>query len=147
MLHNSSIGNLVASTGNIVNGWNEYSLVYASDWAIGTWGYNFFSFNGADYFAEVYLGGGGAYLEVSEDLGSLEAVLPAPKTIVDSELLYGGSFADCCVRTIGDVTYLAALVQDGGLYLYKLILKEQAPDIEPEPEPAPAAPVSARHRR
>lgn len=147
LLHNSSIGNLVASTGNIVNGWNEYSLVYASDWAIGTWGYNFFSFNGADYFAEVYLGGGGAYLEVSEDLGSLEAVLPAPKTIVDSELLYGGSFADCCVRTIGDVTYLAALVQDGGLYLYKLILKEQAPDIEPEPEPAPAAPVSARHRR
>ena len=131
---NGSVANLVAPTGNTVSsGWDEYTLSASSAKGIGTWGYNFFEFNGKNYIAYTRMTGNKAWFEVIEDngdlLSSIEAqagLLRAPihsETDFDAEHATGGT-ADCSVRVIDGVPYIAALTRDGGLVVYKLVMQQ-----------------------
>ena len=132
-LTNNSIANLVAPTGGKSNGWDEYSLSASSSEAVGTWGYNFFEFNGKKYIAYArIIGETKAQIEIVEDKGDLLTSLSAKEglmvspihdaTDLDKEVATGNA-ADCCVRVIGDEVYIAALTRDGGCVLDKLYMK------------------------
>ena len=132
-LTNNSIANLVAPTGGKSNGWDEYSLSASSSEAVGTWGYNFFEFNGKKYIAYArIIGETKAQIEIVEDMGNLLTSLSAKEglmvspihdaTDLDKEVATGNA-ADCCVRVIGDEVYIAALTRDGGCVLDKLYMK------------------------
>lgn len=132
-LTNGSIANLVAPTGGKSNGWDEYSLSASSSEAVGTWGYNFFEFNGKKYIAYArIIGETKAQIEIVEDKGDLLTSLSAKEglmvspihdaTDLDKEVATGNA-ADCCVRVIGEEVYIAALTRDGGFVLDKLYLK------------------------
>ena len=133
-LTNGSIANQLALTGGKNNNWEATSLVNTSTNGVGTWGYNFFEFNGKKYIAYARINGEKAWIEVIEDQGtedaflaSIEAqagMLKAPihsATDLDAEHATGG-VADCCVRIIEGVPYIAALTRDGGMVVYKMIL-------------------------
>jgi len=132
-LTNNSIANLVAPTGGKANGWDEYSLSASSSEAVGTWGYNFFEFNGKKYIAYArIIGGTKAQIEIIEDKGDLLTSLSAKEGLMVSPIhdatdldkeVATGNLADCCVRVIGDEVYIAALTRDGGCVLDKLYLK------------------------
>ena len=132
-LTNGEIANLVAPTGGKSNGWDEYSLSASSSEAVGTWGYNFFEFNGKKYIAYArIIGETKAQIEIVEDKGDLLTSLSAKEglmvspihdaTDLDKEVATGNA-ADCCVRVIGDEVYIAALTRDGGCVLDKLYMK------------------------
>ena len=131
-LTNNSIANLVAADGSKTNGWDTYVLSASSSNGVGTWGYNFFEFNGKNYIAYARISGNKAWIEVIEDKGDLisslaaqDGLLKAPihsATSLDAEHATGG-VADCCVRIINNVPYIAALTRDGGLVVDKLVLK------------------------
>lgn len=132
-LTNNSIANLVAPTGGKSNGWDEYSLSASCSEAVGTWGYNFFEFNGKKYIAYArIIGETKAQIEIVEDKGDLLTSLSAKEglmvspihdaTDLDKEVATGNA-ADCCVRVIGEEVYIAALTRDGGFVLDKLYLK------------------------
>lgn len=132
-LTNGEIANLVAPTGGKSNGWDEYSLSASSSEAVGTWGYNFFEFQGKKYIAYArIIGGTKAQIEIIEDKGDLLTSLSAKEglmvspihdaTDLDKEVATGNA-ADCCVRVIGDEVYIAALTRDGGCVLDKLYMK------------------------
>ncbi len=77
-LTNGEIANLVAPTGGKSNGWDEYSLSASSSEAVGTWGYNFFEFQGKKYIAYArIIGGTKAQIEIIEDKGDLLTSLSA----------------------------------------------------------------------
>ena len=132
-LTNNSIANLVAPTGGKANGWDEYSLSASSSEAVGTWGYNFFEFNGKKYIAYArIIGGTKAQIEIIEDKGDLLTSLSAKEGLMVSPIhdatdldkeVATGNLADCCVRVIGEEVYIAALTRDGGFVLDKLYLK------------------------
>ena len=143
MVHNNSIGEILEPTGGTEShGWNEYSLYATYDsWIPGTWGYNFFTFNGFKCFTDVYVGGWQGSLELMCDKGSLYDCV-SYADYYDSYNFGGsaGSFADCCVREIDGETYVAALTQNGGLALFKLVteLVPKEKEIYPgSPEPLP----------
>lgn len=129
---NASIANLVAPTGGKSNGWDEYTLSASSAKGIGTYGYNFFEFNGKNYIAYARISGNKAWIEVIEDNGDLISSLEAQAGLLkspihsadnlDAEHATGG-FADCAVRIVDGTVYIAALTRDGGLVVDKLILK------------------------
>ena len=131
-LSNASIANLVAPTGGLAGGWNEYSLSGSSEKGKGTFGYNFFKLNGKSYIAYARLSGQKAWIEVIKDKGDLLSSLEAQEGLIkspihsadnlDAEFATGG-VADCCVREIGGVVYVAALTRDGGMVLDKLVVK------------------------
>lgn len=129
-LSNLSIANLVAATGNKANGWDEYTLDKASAKGVGTYGYNFFEFDGKKYMAYARATEKSAQIEVIEDQGtednfvaSIDAQAGLLSAAIQTEGLASGNTADCCVREIDGVIYIAALSRDGGLALYKLIKK------------------------
>jgi len=128
---NASVANLVAPTGGKSNGWDEYSLSKSCDVAIGTWGYNFFEFNGQNYIAYARTSGNKAWVEIIEDKGDLISSLEAQAGLVKSPIHSAtdldadhatGGLADCCVRVIGGEVYIAALTRDGGLIVDKISL-------------------------
>ncbi|MBR4232935.1 MAG: hypothetical protein IKR96_00135 [Bacteroidales bacterium] len=132
-LTNASIANLVAPTGGTsAQGWDEYKLSASSANGIGTWGYNFFTFNEKNYIAYARTSGNKAWVEVIEDKGDLLASLEAQEGLLkapihaadnlDAEHATGG-VADCAVRVIDGVVYIASLTRDGGLSVDKLVLK------------------------
>ena len=130
---NNSIANLVAPTGGKANGWDEYSLSTSCAEAVGTWGYNFFEFNGKKYIAYArIIGGTKAQIEIVEDKGDLVSSLTAKEGLMVSPIhdatdldkeAATGNLADCCVRVIGEEVYIAALTRDGGFVLDKLYMK------------------------
>ena len=133
LITNNSVANLVAPTGNkSAQGWDELSLSSAVSTAVGTWGYNFFKFNGKDYIAYSKLNGKKACIEIIEFNTNLGTSIATPNVLMqipihsaaslDSELATG-NIADCSVRVINDVPYIAALTRDGALTVYKLVLK------------------------
>ena len=132
LLSNASIANVVTPNGEKSNGWDACSLVVSSTKAVNTWGYNFFEFNGKEYIAYARLDGKKACIEIIEKGASLSATIEAPEVLMqipihsaaslDSELTTGG-LADCAVRVIDGVPYIAALTRDGALTVYKLVLK------------------------
>ena len=131
-LTNTSIANLVAPTGGKVSGWDEYTLSGSSANGVGTWGYNFFSFNGKDYIAYARISGSKAWIEVIEDKGDLLTSLADQDGLIKSPIHSAsnldadhatGGVADCCVREINGEVYIAALTRDGGLVLDKMVLK------------------------
>lgn len=130
---NASVANLVAPTGNTVsNGWLEYALSGSSEKAKGTWGYNFFAFNGKNYIAYARIDGKKAWIEVIEDNGDLLSSLEAQAGLIkspihdakdlDKELATGG-LADCQVREINGTVYVVAITRDGGAVVNKMVLK------------------------
>ena len=130
---NASVANLVAGTGSkTAQGWDEYTLSASSSKAKGTWGYNFFSYEGKNYIAYARISDNKAWIEVIIDKGDLitsleaqEGILKAPlhdATNIDKEHATGG-VADCCVRIINGVPYIAALTRDGGAAVCKMVLK------------------------
>lgn len=129
-LSNLSIANLVSATGNkSAQGWDEYVLDKASAKGVGTYGYNFFEFDGKKYIAYARATETSAQIEVIEDQGtednfvaSIDAQAGLLSAAIQGELASGNT-ADCCVREIDGVVYIAALSRDGGLALYKLIMK------------------------
>lgn len=153
LLHNASFANIVTPSGGFYNGWNEYSLYQEAAFYKGVWGVNFFSFDGADYIADTLLSDEPyACVEVYPDKGSLEDSGDDDSEGYTSSDLNPGtdsSFADCCVRVIDGVPYIAAMVQNGGLYLYKLTLALS--DVLPLGDDvvktkAGSAPASRHHR-
>lgn len=132
-LTNTAIANLVAPTSNKLNGWDEFTLSGSSTNGVNTWGYNFFEFNGKKYIAYArIIGGTKAQIEVIEDKGDLLSSLSAKDGLLVSPIhdatdlnkeVATGNLADCCVRTINGVTYIAALTRDGGFVLDKFVLK------------------------
>jgi|GEM_PF-5139721 len=131
-LTNGSIANLVAATGGKSNGWDEYALSSASANGVGTYGYNFFSFNGKDYIAYARISGNKAWVEVIVDKGDLLTSLAAQEGLMKSPIHSAsdldsthatGGLADCSVRIIGGEPYIAALTRDGGLIVDKMVLK------------------------
>ena len=130
-LSNVNIGNLVAPTGGLANGWNEFTLSGSEANGKGTMGYNFFKFNGKDYIAYARISGQKAWIEVIEDKGDLLSSLAAQDGLLKSPIHSAanidaehatGNIADCCVREIGGDVYIAALTRDGGLVVDKLVL-------------------------
>lgn len=132
-LTNGSIANLVTPTGSkTAQGWDEYVLDSSSANGVGTWGYNFFQFEGKDYIAYARISGSKAWIEVIEDKGDLltsladqDGLLKSPihsASNLDATHATGG-VADCCVRVIDGVVYIAALTRDGGLVLDRMVLK------------------------
>ena len=130
---NNSIANLVAPTGGkSAQGWDEYTLSGSSANGKGTWGYNFFTFEGKKYIAYARISGNKAWIEVVEDKGDLltsladqTGLLKAPlhsATNLDAEFETGG-LADCCVRTIGGNVFLVGLTRDGGASVCQMVLK------------------------
>lgn len=130
---NNSIANLVAPTGGkSAQGWDEYTLSDSSANGKGTWGYNFFTFEGKKYIAYARISGNKAWIEVVEDKGDLltsladqTGLLKAPlhsATNLDAEFETGG-LADCCVRTIGGNVFLVGLTRDGGASVCQMVLK------------------------
>ena len=151
MVHNNSIGEILEPTGGTEShGWNEYSLYATYDgWIPGTWGYNFFTFNGFKCFTDVYISGNGS-LELMSDKGSLFDCVSTAE-YYDSYYFGGsaGSFADCCVREIDGETYVAALTQNGGLALFKIIMRKYITDDDDEPlpvDPSLPSPRRGNHR-
>lgn len=130
-LSNISIANLVSATGNkSAQGWDEYVLDKASAKGVGTYGYNFFEFDGKKYMAYARATEQSAQIEVIEDQGtednfvaSIDAQAGLLSAAIQTEGFASGNTADCCVREIDGVVYIAALSRDGGLALYKLIKK------------------------
>lgn len=133
LLMNNDFANLVVPTGNKqANGWDELTLNFAVDNAKGTWGYNFFKFNDTDYIAYARIVDKKACIEIIESGINLGRAISAPKVLMqipinsaaslDSELTTGG-LADCAVRVIDGVPYIAALTRDGAMTVYKLVMK------------------------
>ena len=130
-LTNNSIANLVAPSGNKANGWDEYTLSGSSENGVGTYGYNFFTFEGKNYIAYArIIKETKAQLEVIEDKGDLLASLEAQEGLLkapvhdatDLDKTHAtGNLADCCVRVIDGVVYIATLTRDGGLVVDKLV--------------------------
>ena len=129
-LTNGSIANLVAPTGGLANGWNEYTLSASSTEGLNTWGYNFFEFEGQKYIAYArIIGDTKAQIEVIEDKGDLITSLAAKEGLMVSPIhdatdldkeVATGNLADCCVRVIDGEVFIAALTRDGGFVLDKL---------------------------
>ena len=126
--------NLVSATGNkTAQGWDEYTLSTACAKAAGTYGYNFFKFNGKNWIAYARITDKNkVWLEIVEDNGnlvsSLEAqagIMKAPVHSADNlETIHTtGAYADCAVRIINGVPYIATLSRDGGLVLDKLVFE------------------------
>ena len=132
LITNNSVGNLLAPAEGTTNGWNNLVLNFATEKAVGTWGYNFFKFNDKDYVAYAKLDGKKAWIEVKEQQVNLGRTIEYPTVLfqipihsaasLDSELTTGG-LADCAVRVIDGVPYIAALTRDGAMTVYKLVLK------------------------
>lgn len=132
-LTNGSIANLVSATGGkSAQGWDEYALSASSSNGVGTWGYNFFSFNGKNYIAYARTSGNKAWIEVIVDKGDLITSLAAQEGLMKSPIHSDsdldathatGGVADCCVRIIGGEPYIVALTRDGGLVVDKMVLK------------------------
>lgn len=133
LLMNNDFANLVVPTGNKQdNGWDELALNFAVDNAKGTWGYNFFTFNEKDYIAYARIVDKKACIEIIEAGVNLGRAISVPKVLMqipinsaaslDSELTTGG-LADCAVRVIDGVPYIAALTRDGAMTVYKLVMK------------------------
>ena len=131
LITNNSVANLLAPADGTTNGWNNLALNFACSNAVGTWGYNFFEFNGEQHIAYARMDGQKAWVEVikqgvnlgrSIDNPSIEYQLPIHDyDSLDAELTTGG-LADCCVRVIDGVPYIAALTRDGGIVVYKLVM-------------------------
>ena len=130
-IHNNAVANLVAPTGGKSSqGWDEYTLSASSAKGVGTWGYHFFKFDGKDYIAYARLADKKAWIEVIEDKGDLltslaaqDGLLMAPlhsASSLDTELATG-NLADCTVREIGGVVYIAGLSRDGGAAVFKMV--------------------------
>ena len=133
-LTNNDIANLISATGgDKTNGWDTYAKTASSDKGKGTFGYNFFTFNGKNYIAYARISGETkAWIEVIEDKGDLLTSLNDQTGLLKSPIhdasnlekeAATGNLADCCVRVINDVVYIAALTRDGGFVLDKLIMK------------------------
>ena len=136
LITNTSTGNFIAPTGDKQNGWDKFDLVSASEKAVKTFGYNFFSFNDKKYIACARLiDEGHGCLQIFEDQGteasflaSIDAqsgLMQAPvQHATDMAAAAGSStLADCSVRIIGDEVYIATLTQNGGLVVDKLYMK------------------------
>ena len=137
MLHNNAIYNIISATGNKVNGWDEYELLYAADWAQYVWGIQFFTFNGYKLFADTYVAGGST-VEVWQDKGSLVSSLSST-TMVDDfsySAAGGSSSGDTAVHESDGETYIASMTRDGGLALFKLVMDEEGELTVDEPKPA-----------
>lgn len=131
---NNTIANLVAPTGGkSAQGWDEYTLSGSSANGKGTWGYNFFTFEGKKYIAYARLSGDTkAWIEVVEDKGDLltsladqTGLMKAPlhsASDLNAEHAHGG-LADCCVRTIGGKVFIVGLTRDGGAAVFQMVLK------------------------
>ena len=131
---NGAVANLVKATGGKVNKWDESILDASCEKAKNTWGYNFFTAEGKKFIAYTrIIGETKAQIEVIKDKGTeadFLASLDAQDDIVtapigpDADYTHGtGNLADCCVREIDGVTYIAALTRDGGLYVYTFTLE------------------------
>jgi len=131
-LTNADIANLIAGDGTTTNGWDTYTVSATSEKGKGTWGYNFFKFNGKNWIAYARIDGKKAWVEIIEDKGDLissleaqEGLMKAPihdATNLDSEHATGG-VADCCVRVINGEVVIAALTRDGGFVIDKLLFE------------------------
>ena len=130
-IHNSAVANIVAPTGGLSNGWDEYSLDSSVANGVGTWGYNFFTFCDQKLIAFARINGKKAWIEVVPDKGDIASSLDGQVIFkmplhsvddVDAELTTGG-LADCAVRMIDGVAYLAGLTRDGGLAVYKMTME------------------------
>lgn len=132
LITNASVANLMVPADGTTNGWNNLTLNFAVENAKGTWGYNFFKFNDTDYIAYARIVDKKACVEIIEAGVNLGRAISAPKVLMqipinsaaslDSELTTGG-LADCSVRVIDGVPYIAALTRDGALTVYKLVMK------------------------
>ena len=137
-LTNVSIANLLKATGGTANGWQEYTLDVASTKGKGTFGYNFFEFNGKKYIAYARLvDSTHGQIEVIEDQGSEASfvasvdaqagLLTGPLHNKDASVAAAASstLVDCSVRVIDGEVYIAGLLQNGGAALYKMVLKDE----------------------
>lgn len=133
LLVNNEFANLVVPTGNkTAQNWDELTLNFAVPTAVGTWGYNLFQFNDKNYIAYARLDGKKACIEIIEANVNLGRSISVPQVFMqipinsaaslDSELNSGG-LADCAVRVIDGVPYIAALTRDGAMTVYKLVMK------------------------
>ena len=132
LITNASVANLMVPADGTTNGWNNLTLNFAVENAKGTWGYNFFKFNDTDYIAYARIVDKKACVEIIEAGVNLGRAISAPKVLMqipinsaaslDSELTTGG-LADCAVRVIDGVPYIAALTRDGAMTVYKLVMK------------------------
>ena len=125
---------LYASVGAGTNaGWALWPGVDKSE-LVDTWGYQFFAFNGKNYIARVKrLSGVSAKLQIFEDTAGNESGFIAT---VSGDPLYeayvqgedstdspkSSAYADCAVHFVGGTPYIAALLENGGLSLFKLEL-------------------------
>lgn len=108
--------------------WPKWDAIGSIAEANGAFSFQFFSYDGKDYIAFVQLTNNThAYLVVVEDKGSLEASLTSKKLF---ELpLYDGSaasceaantYGDCSVVTIDGELHIIAMMQGGGLSIFKI---------------------------
>lgn len=134
LVTNNSLGNMLApGNGTGAHGWGAWILNYAETNAVGTWGYNFFEFNGEKYIAYAKLSGKKAWVEVIKQGVNLGRSLSVPQVVfqipilsatdVDAEQTADVTIADCSVRVIGEEVYIAALTRDGGFTLDKIVMK------------------------
>lgn len=135
LFSNASLGLWAASDGGTNNGWTTYPAITAEA-AQKSFGYNFFTYKGTSYIARVMLEDTThARLQVFEDPtgteeGFLSAISAAPIAEAPLQDLSDYSVAspfssgqvDCAVRIISDQVYIAALMSNGGLSLFKLAL-------------------------
>ncbi len=131
-LTNGDIANLVAADGTTTNGWDTYALSASSEKGKGTWGYNFFKFNGKNWIAYARIDGEKAWVEIIEDKGDLITSLEAQEGLMKAPLHSAdnldaahatGGVADCCVRVINGEVVIAAMTRDGGFVIDKLLFK------------------------
>lgn len=129
LLTNTSIANFIAPTGAKQNGWDKFDLVSASEKAVGTFGYNFFTFNEKAYIACARIASESSCLEIYEDQGSegtFLASIAAQAGLMKAPILETKEYstlADCAVRVIGEEVWFATMTRDGGLAVDKLFLK------------------------
>lgn len=130
---NTSQGLYASAGAGTNNGWALWPAVSAAS-TVDTWGYQFFAFNGKNYIARVKrLSSKSAKLQIFEDAagnesGFITAISSAP---LFEEYVQGedstdssksSSWADCAVHLVGGEPYIAALLENGGLSLFKMTL-------------------------
>lgn len=134
LLSNASMGILAAKGDGEEKGWDLWPGTTAAE-AVGTWGYQFFEFSGAKYIARIKINGETkAYLEVFKDtagtedaflttIGSSPVCSVAIQTPDGSASPKSSTFADCSVRVIDGVPYIATLYNNASLCLFKMSMK------------------------
>lgn len=120
------------------NNWIEWAEGSSVDSAKGTYGYNFFTFNGIKYIACTKVEDTThARVRVFEDKGTFDASLSSLSGLIELPIQDASDFTkacpvaasevngECTVRQIGDDIYILSMAEDMGISLFKMALKNQ----------------------